>query len=330
MNIKTKDLKAFQRLSSHIKSNGVLPASDCIRFGEGKLIKNAHSAFISYDCADANETILVEELGLNSVLANTPSEFLNISMKGKKLVVSDSRDNIPFPTFQDNEFNAPPESESKRQKISPEFLDALGRAAEVCMPYKSPASLYMFVHVGNKRMAAGNGFMGVVFPIEEEYTLVIERSIAALISKHEFVEMSESKSHYFFYGDGFTMGFSKQEIGFSDMGKLMSGGDERTFTISASDVTSFNSLALSLCKDWSIVTMDNGKFEMTDSRSEYAPTRPAEQIKVPEPFHYNAENMNLIIKALGAQELDFYHSPRAYFIKSTETKATAIIAKMSK
>jgi hypothetical protein len=330
MNIKTADLKKFKLLSSHIKPNGVLPASDCLKFGDGKIIKNAHSAFISYDCEDSNESVLVDEHGLNSLLSNTPSDFINISMKGKKLIVSDSRDNIPFPTFDPKEYNAPPDIESKRKPISPDFLISLGRAAEVCQAYKAPASLYMFVHIGNKMMAAGNGFMGVVFPIEEDYNLVIERGVASLISKHEFSEMSETQSHYFFYGDGFTMGFSKQEIGFSDMGKMMIGGDERTFTIAASDVISFNSLALSLCKDWSIVTMDNGKFEMTDHRSEYAPTRPAEQIKVPEPFHYNAENMNLVIKALAAEALDFYHSPRAYFIKSTETNATAIIAKMSK
>ncbi len=69
---------------------------------------------------------------------------------------------------------------------------------------------------------------------------------------------------------------------------------------------------------------------MTDSRSEYAPTRPAEQLKLPEPFNYNADNMNQVIKALGVEELDFYHSERAYFIKSTDTKATAIIAKIAK
>lgn len=332
MNIKVKDLKAFQRLSSHIKPNGILPASDCIKFGDRKLIKNAHSAFISYDCDDATESVLVDESGLNGVLNVTPSDFLNISMKGKKLVVSDTRDNIPFPTFDDKEYNAPPEPDSKRSPISPDFLTALGRCAETCQPRKDPSNLYMFVHVGNKMIAAGNGWMGVTFPIQEDHTLVLEKNVASLIAKHEFQEFSESKGHYFFYGDGFTMGFSKQEIGFSDMGSKMRGDDagDRTFTISASDVISFNTLALSLCKEWTWVTMDTGKFEMTDSRTEYAPVRPAEQITVPEPFHYNAENMSQIIKALGVEELDFYNAKGAYFIKSVETKATAIIAKMSK
>jgi hypothetical protein len=330
MNIKVSDLKKFQRLSSHIKPNGILPASNCIKFGDGKMVKNAHSAFVSYDCPSSTESVLVDEHGLNSVLSNTASEFVNIAMKGKKLVVSDSRDNIPFPTFEEKEYNPPPNPEEEIKPISPEFLEALGRCAETCQPRKDPSNLYMFVHVGKKMIAAGNGFMGVCFPIEEDYTMVIERGVAALISKHEFTEMSESQGHYFFYGDGITMGFSKQEIGFAEMGKMMNGGTERTFTISASDVLSFNSLALSLCKDWSIVTMHTGRFEMTDSRSEYAPTRPAEQLKLPEPFNYNADNMNQVIKALGVEELDFYHSERAYFIKSTDTKATAIIAKISK
>src|ERR1700761_5908002 len=150
MNIKINDLKRFSKLSSHNRSNVILPADDCIKFGDGKLIKNAHSAFLSYDCPDATDSLLVDEHGLNSVINETHSSFINIAMNGKKLVVSDSRDKIPFPTFDVKTFSELPENGSPKKPISADFLDALGRCVEACQPYKSPASLYMFVHVGNK------------------------------------------------------------------------------------------------------------------------------------------------------------------------------------
>lgn len=330
MNIKVVDLKRFQKLSAHIRPAGITPASSCIKFGGGAMIKNANSAFISYDCPDATEEVLVNENVLNSVLSNTVSDFINISEKGGKLILSDTRDTIPCGIIPYKEFHDPTFDDSKRKPISGEFLDALRRAAGTCMPYKQTPNLYMFVHVGNKMITAGNGFMGVTFPIVEDYTMVLEKSIALLVSGNDITASSETQGHYFFYSDKFVMGFSKQEIGFCDMGKKMQGGDKLTFSVSSSDISSFNSLALSLCKDWSIVTMDTGKFEMVDHRIDSAPTRPMPQLKLTEPFHYNAENMNQIISAMGVDALDFYHSDNAYFIKSTETKASAIIAKMSR
>lgn len=330
MNIKVSDLKKFQKLSGHIRPSGITPASTCLKFGGGAIVKNANSAFISYDCVDANEDILVDELALNSLLNATFSDFINICVKSGKVVISDTRDKIPCGFIESKEFNNPPICETNKKALSPEFLDALHLAADTCTGYKNPATLYMFVHIGKNMIAAGNGFMGVVFPIVEDYTVVLEKNIARLVSSHNITSMCESKGHYFFYADDFVMGFSKQEIGFCEMGKHMNGGKDRTFTVASSDIRSFNSLALSLCKDYSIVTMETGKFEMTDHRIDYAPTRPAPELTLPEPFHYNAENMNQVVTALGVETLDFYHSDKAYFIKSTETKATAIIAKIQK
>lgn len=331
MNIRTADLRKFQKFSSHIKPNGIAPASDCIRFGDGVMTKNAYSAFVTYHCPDSTEDLLVEEHVINSLLGTTSADFFNITVKGDKVIVSDGRDKVQFGFINLDAYTNPPSVPSEKTEISKEFLGFLGRAAEVCAAPKDPSTVYMFVHVGDNMMAAGNGWMGVVFPIEEDLKMVIAKHTAMLVSKQDFITVGETTGHYFFFNESVTMGFSKQEIGYSEMGKLMRGEKEKiTFTISATDVLSFNSLALSLCKDWAIVSMREGQFEMTDSRFEYNPTRPAEQLKLAEPFHYNADNMNLIIKSLGVEELDFCESKNAYFIRSTETTATAIIAKNSK
>lgn len=330
MNIKVSTLKNFQKTSAHIRSTGITPASHCIKFGNGALVKNANSAFISYDCPEATEEVLIDESVLNGLLSNTYSEFINISVQKGKVILSDTVTKIPTGIIPVKEFNDPSVSEGEKKLVSEFFLEALRRSLETCLPYKTPASLYMFVHVGKNMIASGNGFMGIVFPVDEDYTMVLEKSVARIIANNNILSTSESQGHYFFYSDNFTMGFSKQEIGFCEMGKMMQGGDKLTFSVSSSDILSFNSLALSLCKDYSIVTMHKGKLEMIDSRIDSAPVREITSLAPPDPFHYNAENMNQVIDAFGVETLDFYHSSKAYFIKSPDSKATAIIAKISK
>lgn len=330
MNIKVKDLRIFNKLSVHIKASGITPSSDCIKFGDGAIIKNANSAFVSYDCPDANEGVLVDEHILWSLVNATLSEFINITTKDNKTILSDGRDKIPFTSVPANDYNNLPVYEGDKKPVSPEFLTYLGRCAGSCSPYKTPANLYMYVHVGDNAICSGNGFMGVYFPIEEDYKMVIEASVATIVSKNSFTSMAESKSHYFFFGDKVMMGFSKQEIGWADLKKIIIGGDKRTFSIGATDILSFNSLAMSLSKDFGIVTMSTGKFEMEDTVREISQSRPADGITLPEPFSYNADNMNKIVSALDVEDLDFYVGERNYWIKSIETNAIAIIIKIHK
>lgn len=332
MNIKVSDLRKFQKLSSHIETSGVSPASDSIKFGDGVIIKNAHSAFVSFDCVDSTESVLVPEHILSSLLKETSSSFINITVKEKQVVVSDGRDKIPFGLINLKEFSNPPKPDSERKFITLEFLSAIGKCAETCAPYKDELNLYMFVHVGDNMAASGDGFMGVSFPIEEDIQMVLRAKTASFVSKMSVAETSESKGHYFFYGTDFVMGFSKHEIGYFAMGKKISDAPkERTFSMSANDLLSFNNLNISLFKGQStFVTISNGKLDASDTMGSSQPSRDYEGVKIAEPFTFNAESMNRVIKAMGVEELDFYNSERAYFIKSTGTKATAIIAKISK
>lgn len=333
MNIRVSDLRKFQKLSAHIKQTGIIPSSDCIKFGGGKIVKNALSSFLSYDCADSNEEILVDEHPLNGLVNATSSDFINISFKGPKVVLSDGRDKIPVGIVDIKEFPSLPETDGKKQEITTEFLSSLGKVSDACADRKSDTSLYMFVHVGDNMMAAGNGFMGVCFPIEENYKMVIDKSIAKFLSKQQIFGWAETEGHYLFYGFDSLFGFSKQEIGFSGFGKMIQDAKSKiTFTISASDVLSFNSLAMSLSfeKDMTVVTMAPGRFETVKGGDEEPCIRPYEGLKIPEPFHYNPEYLNRVMSALDVEELDFSQTGNMYFISSKDTKATAVIVKISK
>lgn len=333
MNIKVADLRKFQKLSAHIRPTGIIPASDCIKFGGGVIVKNANSAFLSYDCVDSADDILVDEHSLNGLVNATASDFINISKKGAKVILSDGRDKIPVGLMDVKEFGVLPVPEGERKDIDVDFLSVLGKTSEACSDRKSDTTLYMFVHVGNNMMAAGNGFMGVCFPIKEDYKMVIDKTIAKFLSKQQIVEWAETESHYLFYGVGCFWGFSKQEIGFSGFGKMIQDAAAKiTFTVSATDVISFNSLAMSLSfeKDITVATMAPGRFETIKGGDEEPCIRPYDGLTLSEPFHYNPEYLNRVIAALDVEELDFCNSGGAYFISSKDTKATAIIAKIQK
>lgn len=331
MNIKVSDLRSFAKLSSHIKGSGILPSSNCIKFGGGTIVKNVSSAFVSQNCADSTEEVLVDETVLWPLVNQTYSEFINIVVKGNKTLISDGQEKIQTPLVDMKEFNRLPIPESERVFISRTFLDSLGKASEACVPIAVPANLYMYLHVGYNSICAGNGFMAVHFPIEEELTMVLEKKVGQLLANLNVAEFAQSKSHYFFYGSEMFVGFSKQEIGYFDMKKLLTGGDKVSFSLSSTDLLSFNRLSMSLSvKGSAVVTISDKKIEMYDAVKEISQSRDMEGVKLSEPFSFKPENMNMAILPMDVETLDFYDGKGLYYIKSPDTSATAIIAKISK
>lgn len=329
MNIKTSDLRKFQKLASNIKSVGIMPIADYLKFGGGKIVKTAFSSFIEYDCKDADEDVLVDEQALNSLVSITPSEFINITSKGNKTTISDTRDKIPFQVAAVKDFPLIPTPESEKFDLSPEFLEAIGMAANFSDNMGTIPHYYMYLHIGEGAICAGDGIFGFYSPIKEDFKLVLEKRIAQLISKHNTQQFARSDRYFFFYSPGVTMGFSQQEMGWADLRKFLIGGDKLTFTVSASDIGSYCSLAMQLAEKC-VVTISTGKFEMYDMLRDRGVDRAAENLVLPEPFTFNPSKMNTLIAALGVDELDFYDGKGLYYIKNQELKSIAIIAKSHK
>jgi len=329
MNIKVSDLRRFQKLASNIKSNSILPIYDYLKFGGGKIVKSVGHAFLEFSCKDADEYILVEEHDLNSLLNQTPSEFINISIKGGKTVLDDSRDKIPFQTKSAKEFPETPVPSSERHDLSPEFLEVLGMAANFSENYKATAHYYMYVHVGEKTVCSGDGIFGFYSPVAEDFKMVIEKRIAQFVSKCNTQAFAQSDNFYFFYTPEAVMGFSQQVIGWADLRKYLIGGDKLTFSASASDIGSYCALSMQIAEK-SVVTMQTGKFEMYDMLRDKGVERPAENLKLPESFSFDPSRMSRLISALGVEELDFYDGKGLYYVKSSEINSSAIIAKIHK
>lgn len=330
MNIKVKDLKAFKSYSSNIEGNGILPIQDFLKFGNGLIQKEVTASFLKFDCPDANEEILVDEKTLYNLVGVTPSDVISITKKGNKTIISDKRDTVAMQVPETALFVDIKTVDLEKVELSPEFLDALGSASKVCNAMGSVPDKYMYVMVGNKCVTGISISYGYCRMIKEDVTMSLEKKTAAFVSRSNSLECSISESHYIFYTANATIGFAKQEIGYGDFGKpLRADPGELTFTASNSDIQSFNSLAIANCKTPQVTLAKRGALEMYDSLKDFSQDRPI-NVKPLEDFPYLPTSMNLVLSALGDENLDFYQKPNMLLIKSNETNAIAAIGRIQK
>lgn len=332
MNIPVSDLKRFQKLASHIKGSGVLPVCDYVLFENGKIYKTALDSFIVFDCAEAEGGILVDEKLLYNLLNVTVAPFINIVQKGEKTIISDGRDKIPFQTKKRKEFPAIAEAEGETIELSTDFIGAMAAASVFAKNMDSVPTAYMYLHIGKGSVCAGDGFVGYYYPLDEKVDMILDKKTAQFVSKNGAERFSQSASYYFFYSNDALFGFSKQEIGYMDMVRVINGGSNLTFSASASDIQSFNNLAMqsALKADACVVTMSDGKMDMYDPTIEVEVERQVEGLKISTPFSFNPQYMNTLISGMQSETLDFYEHKNMYWVKSPDSKAISIIAKIQK
>jgi hypothetical protein len=330
MNIKTAELRAFQKLASHIKGSGVLPIHGYLKFGGGGICKNVSTSFIRFDLTEADEDMLVPENDLYSLLAVTRSEFINITTaKVGKILLSDTKDKIYIQTPKVAEFNIPPVPETTQHTLSEDFSDALSRAACFAQFIKDMPTYYGYVHIGKKTICAGDGIIGLHYPVSDDFEATIEGTAAKFIASLNPHSYSVSEAYHFFFTDGAQIGLSKSIIGWFDIRKIFEYPKAYEFTADPSDVLSFNQLSMKLTQA-PVVTMSKGKFEMNDMLLDKYHEREDQSLTLEAPFTYNPEKMNVLLNAIGGSETEFHHSAPCYFITHKDTKATAFIAKIGK
>lgn len=331
MNIKTVDLKKFKELASHIRRQKNLEIDSYVRFGSGLIAKNAYESLIAFNCLDSDEDFLVNEEDLYPLVAQTPSETISIIKTKKGVIVSDGRDSFPALTTEFQHFLKMPDFSVKTLPIDGEFLSALSKTWPVCATDENQGKeFYAYVHIGNERMCAGDGAVGFMSQISQPITLALKRDVASIVSKYEFDAFSESDAFHFFHAPGFVMGFRKTVVPYADIRYAFDCKTDRTFTYSASDLKSFNTLFLKRSKT-PVCTFEKGALTAYDMYlSDKIQRRESEQISVPQEFSFNPEKTNRIIDSMGVEDLDFYQGKDMYYIKSVDTNSIALIARVAK
>lgn len=329
MNISTAALKEFQKLSSNVKSNHVLPITDYLKFEPGKITKTALTSFITYDCPEVDEEILVSEKHLYDMLSVSLSSFISISREGTEIKITDGEYRM---AFQDEKFELFPiiqQPTKDKVAISDCFVQALYMASYFPIPFKEVMSISNLVMIGNKTICAGDGVIVFKHIIDEEVDpIVLEKSIAASISKLPITGFAFGESYYFFYTAKAVFGFSVQEIGYADFNKFfVLNGQKPKFTLSANELMSFNTLAMRTAED-AFIHVENGRLSMISTLTNVPLDKPLEGLTLDEPFNYHPEKMNRLLTAIHSEELDFYDGDRMYYVKNQDENVCSLIMKI--
>lgn len=326
MNINVSDLRSFKNLSSSIKGNNILPVLEYIKIGDGRIVKSILSAFVEFKCNDADTKMLVDEKLLSIKTGSAQSTSINFSKKGNKITMTDT---ITPTTFQSPDFDAfpvIPEPTSERYAVSENFMRVIGKAQHFPLQYNPEQPSWMsFLMIGEGHICTSDGHALFMEPIEESFELVLDKRHAQVISKMPIKEYAFSDKYMFFYTDNATIGFSKQEIGFTNIIKYGDiGASTMEFFASASDFQRFNEECSQSSKfPW--VEVANGKISMNDSDLDVYLERSLESVKPSQTFTYNAATMNRILNVVDGDEIQFYKGERWYWIKCPEQKSTMLI-----
>lgn len=331
MNIKVSDLRKFKDLASHVRRQKNLDIDSFVRFGGGAISKNAYESCITFQCPDSNEDFLIHEDDLYPLISGTPAATISIEKNKKGVIVSDGRDKFSALTTEFEKFLDMPDMAKVKTTIDGDFLSSLGKCWPICsvdenqgMPY------YAYVHIGNEAMCSGDGAVGFMHPISQSIKTCIKREVAQVVSKYEFESFSETDVFLFFHAPGFVMGFRKTVISYTDIRFAFECKAPLTFTYSSADLKSFNTLFLKRSKT-PVCTFVKGGIEGFDIYLENkVQKREVEQINPSEEFSFNPEKTNRLLDSLEVDAIDFHIGGNVCYLKSTDTPAIALIAKIQK
>lgn len=329
MNISLSELKTFNNIASSLKGSNTFPVLDYVKFGNGKIIKTVMSSFVQFDCKDADTEMLVDEKLLSVKIGNAQSDFFNFSKKGIKVTLTDSVTPTTFQVPDSETFPLIPEPTSERFAISENFMRVLNKAKHFSLtPDSNNLSWMSFIMVGNGYICATGGHSLFTESIEERFELVLDKNHAHIISKLPIKEYAFAEKYMFFYGDGFAIGFSRQEIGYSNIisyGEIKSTSAE--FIASGVDIEKFNKECIQSSK-FLRVSMNKGKLSLNDPNRDIQLEKAIQGIQPSEQFTYNPEIMNRIISAIDGDDIEFYKGKDCYWLKSPPQKSTLLIMRI--
>lgn len=331
MKLNVSDLKKFKANSSSIKPNNILPILSYLKFDKkGTVTKNSLHSFVVQKI-ECNQSFLVEERILMSLVNYTSSPTIDIEIKDGKVIMSDGETKKTssleaFENFPSNE-----NSDDKPIILDKEILESIGIASQFVVDKEIPDAS-CFVFVGKNHVCGSNGFIAYVDEfVEKVPEIVLSKSMATVISKYDSLKFSENSSYVFFETDDLKFGFSKPDFKFFDETKFGVFDSSKKFTINKSDFISLNDMVISDTVSKvlmaSIEVKNNKmKFEMNDVGYEVNTTR---EFNVngddTDLFNFNPAYMNTILKSVPDTLLTFNQVENKYYITGDSGFVSLII-----
>jgi len=318
MQILTSTIREFQKLSSGIKTNPILPICAYLKITDKSIIKTNLHQFIDFSISSASkgEIFLVDEKLLYNLVNVTNSELIKISASDKHLVIEDERQSLKHQLQDITHFPAIPSAENEYIPISDETIAAISVANNLTIEENIP-TIKSAVMVGKNHVAATDHFIAYKEGIAENVTVLLMKQVAAIISKLTNVEYSTTENYDFFKTSKFIFGFSKSELNYMNIQeKIILNGSALESKINKQDIISFCDMAINssysnlspVCKmESELLTMDDDGFDIHLKKE-------MPSLKCKKAFNFNPILMNKLLKSIPGEEINLYFDSNKYFI----------------
>lgn len=320
MKLNVDQLKKFKANSASIKSNGIIPILDYLKFDKGTVTKNAMGSFVIQKIDGCTKSFLVDEKMLMNFVAYTSSPTIDIEIKDGKVIMSDGSTKKISPTEPVENFPINDESDDKPVVIDREVLESIGIASQFVIEEEAPTAK-CFVFVGNKHVCGSNGMIAYVDEFVEDLPeIIVDKQTAYTISKYNTVKFSKNDSYIFFETDDLKFGFIKAETPFFDETPFGKFESTKKFTMNKSELIAINEMVINDTVSkiaTAAIEVKKGKlfFEMNDIGYEVNTTKEflveGDDTDI---FNYNPTLMNKLLKSVPDTELTFNQTPNRYYI----------------
>lgn len=318
------DIRSFKKNAAHVKSRGIIPVLDYIKFDNGEIVKTNTADYVVQQ-SNFSGSFLIQERELFSFVEFSSATDVSFTVEkidkdkrritmadGTRKAVSTSEDIGLYPVC------AEPEGETFI--LSKDVLSAIGDAAKFTMEAEYDM-IRPFVFVGNRVVTGSDGF--IVFMKEFDFDLpviVLHRDNAPVISHFESLTFSQSDTMMFFQSGSTAYGFRKSEAPHTDMRIFFKHEKKNKFSINKTDLISYNDWCVSraplkyACPEIEIkdgglmVTMNDTGYELDGE--EIIPITGSMEGK----FKYNAALLSRLLKTAPDQEVTFHQSKGLFYI----------------
>lgn len=316
--IPVSELRKFQKRSSHIKGNRIIPIYNYIKFQDGIITKNNAEQFIEQR-TEFEGLFFVEELVLNSFIDNTSDTEITFIIGESDVTITDSQTRVKSKSINGKEFIVPPIAEGECTTLGKDVLEAISTASRFTEKSDGhPITPYVFI--GNKAVTAMGTFTWYYKPIEIETKQIILTSAASSkIGNMDLVFFYENERYLIFRSEDATYGFIKPTVKFHELSNHFNLPNNAKFTAEKNGIISFNSLCLSISPTTSVadLTMTSDGLVLTMIDEDYGRQNTrlvAASGDIARTFRYHPIHLNRILKVIPDHEITFYEDQKKFYI----------------
>lgn len=224
--ISTKEIKRFKSAADLIPENHLLPVYSYIKLVVDKdrsyFVKHSGERFLVFDVdatCDKPQTLMIETKPFFGFIGCTKSDFISISLSGKKIKIDDGQEPVSFQTTNDLFPTIHEKDGDKSIEISEEARAAIVTARSharssseinptdwMCYIHMKKMNEKFYVVSTKTELTYFNGFE------EELPEISISQSVVSVLSSGSNFTYSSAKNYDYFETIGVLYGFLKAEI----------------------------------------------------------------------------------------------------------------------